>query len=161
VDLLHRAADIAVRMAPPQQQNLLAVKAGEVEFGLFAAPAYVARRGRLERMEDAAGHVLIGYAAETPSIRALTASLPLPPRAAFAWRSDSDLTALGAVRAGLGIGFCQAGIARREGWVRLLPQVRAALPAWVVMHEDLKANPACRATFDALAAAMKAYAGSA
>jgi DNA-binding transcriptional LysR family regulator len=51
----------------------------------------------------------------------------------------------------------QSGIARREGWVRLLPALSISLPCWVVMHEDLKANPACRAVFDALVEGMRAY----
>jgi hypothetical protein len=36
-------------------------------------------------------------------------------------------------------------------------QLSLSLEAWIVMHEDLKANPACRVTFDALAAGMRAY----
>ena len=157
-DLLHRAADIAVRMAAPQQQSLTAVRVGEVELGLHAAPDYVARRGRLDRLQDAADHILIGFANETPYIRALAAGLPLPPREAFAVRTDSDPAGLAAIRAGLGIGFCQCGIARREGWTRMLPQTYSLrLPTWVAMHEDLKANPACRATFDLLAEGMRTY----
>lgn len=157
-DLLHRGADIAVRMTDPAQQSLVSTKVGEVEIGLYATPAYVARRGRLERLQDAAGHALIGYARETPYIRALAAGLPLPPAETFTLRTDNDLAALGAVRAGFGIGFCQSGIARREGWIRLLAEVFAIrLPTWVVMHEDLKASPACRAAFDLLAEGMRAY----
>lgn len=157
-DLLHRGADIAVRMTDPAQQSLVSTKVGEVEIGLYATPAYVARRGRLERLQDAAGHALIGYARETPYIRALAAGLPLPPAETFTLRTDNDLAALGAVRAGFGIGFCQSGIARREGWIRLLAEVFAIrLPTWVVTHEDLKASPACRAAFDLLAEGMRAY----
>lgn len=157
-DLLHRAADIAVRMAAPAQQSLLAVKVGQVELGLYAAPDYMARRGRLERMEDVRDHMLIGVATETPYIRALIADMPLPPPEAFALRTDSDLTALAAIRSGLGIGFCQSGIARRSGWVRMLPDpFTAHLPCWVAMHEDLKANPACRAAFDLLVEGMRSY----
>ena len=96
VDLLHRGADIAVRMADPVQQSLLAAKAGEVELGLYAAPDYLARRGPLERIEDAGDHLLIGYARETPYIRALAAGLPMPSRDAFAFRTDGDLIAIGA-----------------------------------------------------------------
>jgi DNA-binding transcriptional LysR family regulator len=161
-DLLSRAADIAVRMVRPQQQNLLAVWIGKVELGLYAAPAYVAQRGLLESMEDIGDHRLIGFDRETPYIRAFLQSQSLPGRSAFAYRTDNDLAAVGAIRAGFGIGVCQAGIARREGWVRLLPDVVSlTLETWIVMHEDLKANPACRATFDALAEGMRAYIASA
>jgi DNA-binding transcriptional LysR family regulator len=157
-DLLSRAADIAVRMARPQQQALLAVRCGEVELGLHAAPAYVARHGLLERMQDAGAHRMIGFDRETPFIRAFLRSQSLPERDAFAYRTDNDLASLGALRAGFGVGVCQVGIARREGWVRLLPgAVSMRLETWIVMHEDLKANPACRATFDALAEGMRGY----
>jgi DNA-binding transcriptional LysR family regulator len=159
-DLLQRAADIAVRMADPVQQNLLATRIGEVELGLFAAPAYIARRGPIEGLDRLEGHLLIGFARETPAIRAYTATLPMPPRETFGLLTDESLVSIGALRAGLGAGFCQVGIARREGWVRMLPALSLRLPMWVVMHEDLKANPACRAAFDALAAGMRAYVNS-
>jgi DNA-binding transcriptional LysR family regulator len=158
VDLLQRAADVAVRTVDPAQQSLVATKAGEIEIGLYASPDYVARRGLIERLEDRSGHVLIGYARETPYLRGLTGGLDLPPIAAFGLRTGDDRLAIAAVRAGLGAGFCQAGIARREGFIRLLPErLSIRLPAWVVMHEDLKANPACRAAFDLLAEGMRGY----
>ena len=160
-DLMSRAADVAVRMTAPQQQALLAVKAGDVMLGLFATPAYVARRGMLERIDRLEGHLLIGFDRYTPLVRALIERHAVPPREAFTLRTDGGLTSLGAVRAGFGVGFCQAGVARREGWVRMLPDLAVTLPAWVVMHEDLKANPACRRTFDALAEGIRAYAASA
>jgi DNA-binding transcriptional LysR family regulator len=158
VDLLQREADVAVRTVNPAQQSLVATKAGEIDIGLYGSPDYVARRGAIERVDDAARHVLIGYARETPYLRALTAGLDLPPIETFALRTDDAVVAIAAVRAGLGLGFCQAGIARREGWIRMLPdRLSIRLPAWVVMHEDLKANPACRAAFDLLAEGMRAY----
>jgi DNA-binding transcriptional LysR family regulator len=161
-DLLSRAADIAVRMARPQQQNLLAVRVGKVELGLHAAPGYIARRGLLATLKDIGGHRMSGFDRETPYIRGFLQSQSLPERSAFAYRTDNDLASIGAIRAGFGIGICQCGIARREGWVRLLPQVVSlTLETWIVMHEDLKANPACRATFDALADGMRAYIASA
>jgi DNA-binding transcriptional LysR family regulator len=85
----------------------------------------------------------------------------LPPIETFGFRTDGGLVAVAAVRAGLGVGFCQVGIARREGWIRMLAdRLTMRLPAWVVMHEDLKANPACRAAFDLLVEGMRAYARS-
>ena len=158
VDLLHRGADVAVRMADPVQQALVAAKVGEVELGLYASPDYVARHGAVEGLEDAGRHVLIGFARETPYVRGLIAGLPLPPIETFGFRTDGGLVAVAAVRAGLGVGFCQVGIARREGWVRMLPdRLSMRLPTWVAMHEDLKANPACRAAFDLLAEGLRAY----
>lgn len=157
-DLLHRAADIAVRMTRPVQQSLVAVKAGEIEIGLFAAEGYLSRRGRPQSLADMAGHALIGFDRETALVRRLNADFGLPPREAYTLRTDSDLAALGAIRAGFGIGGCQVGIGRREGWTRLLPdQFALRIEAWVVMHEDLKASAPCRLTFDALVEGLRAY----
>lgn len=157
-DLLHRAADVAVRMTRPVQQALVAVKAGEVELGLYATPAYLEHRGTPRSQADLASHALIGFDQQTAFIRRMQQAHGLPPREAYSLRTDSDLAALGAIRAGFGIGGCQVGIARREGWVRLLPDVfDVRLETWVVMHEDLKASIPCRLTFDALAEGLRAY----
>ena len=62
---------------------------------------------------------------------------------------------MAALRAGFGIGVCQVGLA--AGLTRVLPEAFAlALPVWVVMHEDLRASPRCRAVFDALVAGLAA-----
>jgi DNA-binding transcriptional LysR family regulator len=76
----------------------------------------------------------------------------------FALRADSDLAQLAAIRAGFGIGMCQASIARRDPeLVRVLrAEVAIDLGLWVVMHEDLKTSARCRATFDALAVGLQA-----
>jgi DNA-binding transcriptional LysR family regulator len=158
VDLLHRAADIAVRMTRPVQQSLVAVKAGEIEIGLYATPDYLARRGYPASLQDLAGHALIGFDRQTAFVRRMRETYSLPPREAFTLRTDNDPAALGAVRAGFGIGGCQVGIARREGWVRLFPdQFALNLETWVVMHEDLKASVPCRLTFDALVEGLRSY----
>jgi hypothetical protein len=42
--------------------------------------------------------------------------------------------------------------------VRLLPRALSLkLGTWVTMHEDLRASPRCRVTFDALAEGLQAY----
>ena len=63
------------------------------------------------------------------------------------------------VRAGYGIGFCQAPLARRDARLqRILPeQFRLYLDTWVVMHEDLRNSARCRVTFDALVAGLQHY----
>ncbi len=42
-DLLHREADIAVRMVAPQQEQLIARRLGRIELGLHATAAYLTR----------------------------------------------------------------------------------------------------------------------
>jgi DNA-binding transcriptional LysR family regulator len=148
-------------MVRPQQLNLVAVKAGDIALGLCAAPAYIERYGAPKRIDDMAVHRMIGFDRETPFLRDFLRGQSLPPREAFAYRTDSGPASIGAIRSGFAIGLCQVGLARREGWTHLLPDaVTLSLETWIVMHEDLKANPACRVTFDALAEGIRSYAAS-
>ncbi|WP_207459036.1 LysR family transcriptional regulator [Azospirillum sp. SYSU D00513] len=159
-DLLRRDADIAVRMVEPVQDALLVRRLGTVTLGLHAHRRYLDRQGRPERIEDLAGHSLIGFDRETPAIRALRAKVPpsLFERSRFALRADSDLAQLAAIRAGFGIGVCQVRLAERDpDLVRLLPEVALPLGTWLAMHENLKTAPRCRAVFDALATGLEGH----
>ncbi len=152
-DLLRRDADIAVRMVAPAQDALVALKLGAVELGLFAHADYLARRGTPRDTAGIAGFDLIGFDRETPALRAFVAAYPWLTRGGLALRASSDLAQLAALRAGFGIGVCQSGLAARDpALVRLLAADFApTLPVWIVMHEDLRAVPRCRAVFDLLA----------
>lgn len=158
-DLLRREADIAVRMARPQQTQLVARRVGTVELGLHARKDYLARRGTPRRIGDLAGHALIGYDQATPFIRSVSRSFPAFARESFAICTDSDLAHLALIRSGAGIGICQAAIARRDAaLVRVLPGAFATkLETWVAMHEDLRNSPRCRATFDALVGGLERH----
>ncbi|APR54169.1 LysR family transcriptional regulator [Sphingomonas koreensis] len=152
-DLLQRHADIAVRMVEPVQQALVVRRAGAVEVGLHAHGRYLADREIPRSLAALSAHNLIGFDTETPMIRAVGARFPELNRAAFALRADSDIAQLAAIRAGFGIGFCQVQVARRDpDLVRVLAgEVSFEFGMWIVMHEDLRSNQACRIIFDALA----------
>jgi DNA-binding transcriptional LysR family regulator len=89
-------------------------------------------------MEALKDHDLIGFDTETPAIRAIAQRYPTMNRKAFAWRVDSDVAQLAAIRAGFGIGICQVPIAAVDpDLVRVLADgFGADLETWVVMHED-------------------------
>jgi DNA-binding transcriptional LysR family regulator len=159
-DLLRRNADIAVRMTRPKQSALIARRIGGVIVGLHAHRRYLDEHGRPSNMEDLAQHVLIGFDRETTSIRALQRLGMTLKREDFAFRTDSHLAQLAAIRAGYGIGICQTAIARRgSNLVHLLPNhFGFKLEVWLAMHEDLRASRPMRDVFDHLAAALSGYA---
>nr|VXZ83669.1 transcriptional regulator [Klebsiella pneumoniae] len=66
-DLLHREADIAVRMVAPQQEQLIARRLGRIELGLHATAAYLTRQGLPATLDDLASHALIGFDSATLS----------------------------------------------------------------------------------------------
>jgi len=161
-DLLRRDADVAVRMVEPTQAGLVRRCAGSIELGLFATKAYLAAHAA---PTSPAGlvpdHALVGGDRSRATIDALAAAgLSTTPRD-YAFRSDSDVAKLSAVRAGLGIGACQVPLSRRPVLlVRVLPDLAFHLDAWVVMHEDLRAVTRVRLVFDHLVAALGAYAAA-
>jgi DNA-binding transcriptional LysR family regulator len=158
-DLLRRDADIAVRMVRPKQRSLVARRIGSVTVGLHAHRRYLHERGQPNSMTQLAQHMLIGFDRETASIRALQRLGLKLRRDDFAFRTDSHLAQLAAIRAGFGIGICQTAIARRDSnLVRVLPNdFGFDLEVWIAMHEDLRTTHPMRAIFAYLAAALSDY----
>ncbi len=157
-DLLHREADIAVRMMRPTQSGLRARRVGSIGGGLYAHRRYLQRHGEPRTLNDP-GQVAIGFDRDDAPVRAISVAHPSLTRELFAFRSDSDLAQLAAIRAGFGVGGIQHGIARRDpNLVHVLDDVfNFELEAWVVMHEDLKASRRMRLMFDHLVAGLTDY----
>jgi DNA-binding transcriptional LysR family regulator len=158
-DLLRRDADIAVRMARPKQDALLARRIGRVPLGLYAHRRYLARFGSPTDIEQLRRHHLIGFDRDARSWQSLNERRLSFDRALFSFRADNDLAQLAALRAGLGIGGCQRPIAARDkALVPVLPKALAlSLDMWLVMHEDLRASRPLRLLFDHLAEGLGRY----
>jgi DNA-binding transcriptional LysR family regulator len=158
-DLLHREADIAIRMVQPKQDMLIARHVGHVELGLHAHRTYLHKHGIPGSVAELAEHALIGFDEETPFLRGARKSLSAWHRDAFSVRSDSDLAQLALIGSGAGIGVCQVALARRnEKLVRVLPQqFSIKLETWLTMHEDLRSSRSCKVTFDALLRGLQAH----
>jgi DNA-binding transcriptional LysR family regulator len=160
-DLLRQEADIAVRMAEPTQQALLAKKIGDVRIGLFAHRRYLKHHGTPRDLDElVAKHALIGFDRDTSALRALRQTgLPIT-RDLFALRTDSDPAQFHALCAGFGVGACQVGAAVKvRELAPVLPEVFSfRLGMWLVMHEDLKTSRRVRLLFDHLAASLAIYA---
>lgn len=62
VDLVHEGYDLAIRIGPLADSRLAARKLGELRYGLYAAPAYLQRRGEPQSPADLAQHDLIAFA---------------------------------------------------------------------------------------------------
>ena len=159
-DLLRGDADIAVRMVRPTQGALIARRIGRIDIGLYGHRGYLKGRPMPRQLEDLGEHALIGYDRDKAYVRLLE-RMGLPfTRDRFAFRSDSDLAQLAALRAGFGIGASQLGVARREK--NLVPVLHSALivpmECWLVMHRDLRSSRRIRLLFDHLATRLSAYA---
>ncbi len=158
-NLLRRDADIAVRMVEPAHEALVVKRMGTVTLGLHAHKRYLDRAGRPRNLESLQKYGMIGYDKETPSLRALRQRAHGLENIHFAFRADSDIAQLMAIRAGYGIGICQIAIARRDpNLEHLLPKAFSLkLGIWIAMHENLRSTPRCRAVFDGLVAGLKSH----
>ncbi len=156
---MRREADIAVRMVRPHQSGLIAKKIGDVHIGLYAHERYARRAGLPKTLEALATHSLIGFDRDESVLRSIGAAASPLSREAFAFRCDSDLVQLAALRAGMGIGGCQVATARRDpALVPVLADTLSfGLEMWLVLHEDLRNHRRTRLLYDHLATYLAAY----
>lgn len=161
-DLLRRDADIAVRMAPPQQDALLAKRIGEVGLGLYAAASYLKRQPAPGNVQDLLEHHrIVGFDTPLPYTRTFQLQGQPVTREHFSFRTDSDTGQFAAIRAGCGIGVCHGPLARREGLRPVLPKAFAPkVGMWLCMHEDQKTVSQCRLVFDYMASGLRSYVNS-
>lgn len=160
-DLTRRDADIAVRMARPTQNSLVAKKVGELTLAFYASPDYAARKGLPTTFEELVEHNLIGFDRNLPELVSdLSIGRPVT-RDLFALRTDNDVAQLAALKAGFGIGACQRQIGKRFDLVPVMPDLFSfKLDIWICMHETLRGSPRMRLMFDHLASELGAYAAT-
>jgi DNA-binding transcriptional LysR family regulator len=158
-NLLRRDADIAVRMVEPVQEALVVKRLGSVAVGLHAHRRYLERAGKPHSRNDLHSHSMIGFDHETPAIRSMRQRVPGFESIRFAFRTDSDIAQLMAIKAGFGIGMCQVALAQRDPDLeRVLPSAfDLKLGVWLAMHENLRSTPRCRAVFNGLAAGLRTH----
>ncbi len=155
-NLLYNAADIALRMYRPEQLDIVARHVTDLPLGLYAAPAYLARRGRPRSPADLRHHDFVGYDRDERIIRLMRAMGHDVTRADFPLRCDDQVVHWELVRAGCGIGGMQVRTAEGDPAVeRILPDLPLpALPLWLAAPESLRRNPRIRRVWDFLAEAL-------
>lgn len=150
-DPLRREADLAVRMVRPSRAGLVARRIADLRIRLHAHDGYLASQKSPQRVPDLASHVLIRPDRDSAALAALTGTGIT--RRMLRFRCDRESAQVNTIRAGLGIGALQAGIAR------VSPDLRPVLPdrislrheCWVAIHEDLRINARMRTVTDHLA----------
>jgi DNA-binding transcriptional LysR family regulator len=157
-DLLQREADIAVRMTEPSQDALVVRRIGTIPLGFFAHSSYLEGREHPLEIADLARHRMIGFDRQNAYIRSMMKRYPVLDPARFAFKADSGLAQLAALRSGIGIALCQIPLGMQNpDLVHLLAEFELPLGTWVAMHENLKSSPRCRVTFDALVTGLLDY----
>ena len=150
LNLSRREADVAIRLARPDQGDLSIRKLGEMGFGLYASPAYIEANGAPQNAADLRHHRVIDWLDG------------FPENATVIWlrRQIGDTTPifstnpasarLAAARVGVGIALVPCMVAEGvTGIVRLLPdEVIPGVDLWLLVHRDLARLAKIRAVLD-------------
>jgi DNA-binding transcriptional LysR family regulator len=144
LDLAMREADVAIRMHPPKQPDLVQRHLMSVEWHLYASPEYLKRHGVPQRAEDLDAHklVLFGeYRPPVPDINWLAevGRRPGNPRRALLEVNNSQAI-VHAIRSGLGIGAVSDFLTPEVGdLVRVLPELKSPkVDVFFVYPEELR-----------------------
>ena len=104
VDLLRREADIAVRLARPEQPDLICRKVGMLFFGLYASQSYLDEHGVPEQRADLKNHYHVGFDEQMQRYSLIKKLETLFNQDNIRHRSNSHMEIVEATRAGLGCG---------------------------------------------------------
>lgn len=151
VDLGKGEADIAVRMARPEEPDLVGRKTFECGWCVYASNAYLNEQGWPATADELRGHRLVLYVESMHN---------LPPRrwletyrdsAAQVTRVDSADTVARVLLTGGGMGVLPSFVTDRyPGLLRVLPEPVVFSSGWIVYHKALRETARVRAVVDVL-----------
>lgn len=150
-DLDRREADIALRLSRPGGDGLVGRRIGDMRFGLYAAPFYVAARAEAEW--EIVAHD--DHPVALPQQRWLNAWAEGRP---IVVRANDTASLAAAARAGLGVALLPDFLGNGDpGLVRVpCADPPPCREIWMVVHDDLRRTPRIRAVMDFLIEALAA-----
>jgi len=147
LDLSMREADVAIRMSPPRQPDLIQRHLISVQVHIYAAPDYLKKYGVPQRPDDLDDHRIIVYGEDArPQVPGVNWLLDTSSRPGHDRRPiltvNNTYGMLRAVMSGLGVASLPDFVANEEnGLVRVLPEL-AGPPneAYFVYPEELRTS---------------------
>ena len=146
LDLSMRQADVAVRLTPPKQPDLIQRHLKTIRFHLYASPRYVETNGIPKSIQDLSDHriVIYGESVSLPYIEAnwllslLSGSDKMKQQKIV--RVNNVYGIFRAVQGGVGIAALPDYLAAEDpNLLRILPEIDGpAVPAFFVYPEELK-----------------------
>jgi DNA-binding transcriptional LysR family regulator len=144
LDLAMREADVAIRMHPPKQPDLVQRHLMTMEWLIYASPEYLKRHGVPQRAEDLDAHKLVLFGDYRPPVTdinwlAEVGRRPGNPRRALLEVNNAQAVLL-AIRSGLGIGAVPDFMApEAQDLVRVLPELKSPkVDVFFVYPEELR-----------------------
>jgi DNA-binding transcriptional LysR family regulator len=144
LDLAMREADVAIRMHPPKQPDLVQRHLLDIHWTVYASPEYLKKHGTPQTAEDLDNHKIILFGGYQPPVEdinwlAEAGRRPGNPRRAALEINNLHGMAL-AIRSGLGIGVLPDYLGRdTEGLIHILQDVKAPkVDVFFVYPEELR-----------------------
>jgi LysR family transcriptional regulator, regulator for bpeEF and oprC len=155
VDLVHEGFDLAIRVGYLPDSNLAARKLGNLQYGLFASPDYLARRGMPMTPDDLASHDRLAFSGgvKLHSWRLHRGSQEVNVQVAPRLRVNNSFAVRDAVEQGLGVAQLPLLIAQqalgRGQLVSVLPDWRLPeIPVHALFPSARYLTPKVRAFID-------------
>ena len=148
LDLAMREADVAIRMHPPKQPDLVQRHLMAIEWHVCASPEYLKKHGTPQRAEDLDSHRLVLFGDYRPPVADINWLADLGRRPGSPRKALLEVNSLAAmvlaVRSGLGIAALPDYMAADEeahGMVRVLTDVKAPkVDVYFVYPEELRTS---------------------
>ena len=144
LDLAVREADVAIRMHPPKQPDLVQRHLMQLTWLVVASPAYLEANGTPARPEDLDDHKLILFGDYRPPVPDINWLAEVGRRAGSPRRPLLEVNSLHAmalaIRSGMGIGVLPDWMSGDlEGLTRLLPELKSPkVDVFFVYPEELR-----------------------
>jgi DNA-binding transcriptional LysR family regulator len=149
LDLSMREADVAIRMAPPRQPELIQRHLMTVHLNVYASPAYIKRHGIPKSPEELDAHRVIVYGDDTtkPPVQDIDWLLRAGGKLVSNQRRpilkvNSVYAILRAVQSGLGLASLPEYMAQEStSLVRILPELQGPrIDSYFVYPEELRSS---------------------
>ena len=144
LDLAMREADVAIRMHPPKQPDLVQRHLMAMEWHVCASPQYLAKHGTPQRAEDLDAHKLILFGSYHPPVADIDWLADIGRRPGSPRRALLEVNSLTAmmvsIQSGLGLGVLPDYMASgADGMVRVLQDIKAPkVDVFFVYPEELR-----------------------
>jgi DNA-binding transcriptional LysR family regulator len=146
LDLAMREADVAIRMHPPRQPDLVQRHLLDMHWHVCASPEYLKKYGVPQRPEDLDEHKLLLFGEYRPPVPDINWLAEVGRRAGQPRRALLEVNSIYALllslRAGLGVGALPDYFdIEGEGLVKLLPELKSPkVEAYFVYPEELRTS---------------------
>jgi DNA-binding transcriptional LysR family regulator len=153
LDLSKGDADVALRSGDTDDDVLVGRKIADSFWAVYASHAYIARRGRPERVEDLNRHSIVAPDESMAGHRAAIWLHEVAPDAEVVARNNSVLGMVYAVKSGIGIAPLPTALGDAEtDLVRVLGPIPALARSWrLLAHADVRRTARVSAFFDFIA----------